>query len=242
MRKFTIALIVGFIFFPLTAIADPDMDKNVDLMVRLCIAGGHTETTNGNVGGDANISLRSLDVHGNLKGDLKITKSNAEGLVNGIDNAISALAASQADKVRDCLKPVRDRLIEILFPTPQGKLMPPPNSDKLAKRNVNYRPVTTFSTQWQKMVENQIQYNNKTRLWKKIKDHWEESLSDGSNVMYHDTVSRISLNGCDGEKTVKEEDKKLEFFIPEIGCKNMTLMFRFNDNAWMPFGIMANYH
>ncbi len=36
--------------------------------------------------------------------------------MNGIDNAISQIAASEVDKVRDCLKPVRDRVLDILFP------------------------------------------------------------------------------------------------------------------------------
>jgi hypothetical protein len=62
-------------------------------------------------------------VKGNLKGDIHVDKSQAEGLVDGIDNAISQIAANEVDKVRDCLKPVRDRVLDILFP-PQAPAAP----------------------------------------------------------------------------------------------------------------------
>ena len=92
------------------------IDKTVDMMVRLCVGGGHTEAMTAGGSGGADLSLRSLDVTGNLKGEFKITKSSAEGLVNGIDNALSQVAANEADKVRDCLQPVRDRLLEVMLP------------------------------------------------------------------------------------------------------------------------------
>jgi len=40
-------------------------------------------------GGGADLSLRSLDVKGNIKREFKINKSNAEGIVGGIDNALT---------------------------------------------------------------------------------------------------------------------------------------------------------
>ena len=66
------------------------------------------------------MSLRSLDVTGNLKGEFKIGKSNAEGLVNGLDNDLGQVAADQADKVRVCLQPVRERLLDVMLPPKQG--------------------------------------------------------------------------------------------------------------------------
>ena len=62
------------------------------------------------------MSLRSLDVTGNLKGEFNIKKSNAEGLVDGINGALSQVSADQADKVRACLQPVRDRLLDLMLP------------------------------------------------------------------------------------------------------------------------------
>jgi hypothetical protein len=91
-------------------------DQIADTMVRLCVGGGHTEAASGTGSGGADLSLRSLDVTGNLKGEFKVNKSSAEGLVRGLDNAMSQVAADQADKVRVCLQPVRERLLDILLP------------------------------------------------------------------------------------------------------------------------------
>jgi hypothetical protein len=85
-------------------------------MVRLCLAGGHTESRSGGGSGGADLSLRSLDIKRNLKAEFKVTSSSAEGLVNGIDNALSQVAADQADKVRACLLPVRERLLDVMLP------------------------------------------------------------------------------------------------------------------------------
>jgi hypothetical protein len=93
-----------------------ETEKIADLMVRLCVGGGHIEATTGTATGAADVSLRSLDVRGNLKGEFKISKSSAEGLVHGLDNALSQVAADQADKVRVCLQPVRERLLDVMLP------------------------------------------------------------------------------------------------------------------------------
>jgi hypothetical protein len=93
-----------------------NVQQAVDTMVRLCIIGGHTEANTVSGTGGADVSLRTLDVKGNLTGQITINKSNAEGLVNGINNAMSQVAADQADKMRDCLKPVRDRILDLLLP------------------------------------------------------------------------------------------------------------------------------
>jgi len=101
--------------------ATVNIPQIVDTMLRLCIAGGSTQAITGTAGGGADISLRSLDVKGNLTGEFKISKSNAEGLVNGIDNAMTQVAADQADKVRSCMQPVRDRILDILLPVPPAR-------------------------------------------------------------------------------------------------------------------------
>jgi hypothetical protein len=105
----------------------PDVQQIADTMVRLCIGGGTTQAVAGTATGGADLSLRSLDVKGNLAGEFKISRSSAEGLSHGIDNALTQVAADQADKVRDCLKPVRDRLIDVLLPIPRTSV-PTPNS------------------------------------------------------------------------------------------------------------------
>jgi hypothetical protein len=104
--------------------APVDVQRIADIMVRLCIGGGHTQAVSGTATGGADISLRSLDVKGNLAGEFKINKSSAEGLVNGIDYALTQVASDQADKMRDCLRPVRERLLAALLPDPHAS---PPN-------------------------------------------------------------------------------------------------------------------
>jgi hypothetical protein len=109
---------LAFVLWPAAGVAQDaaEIGRVADTMVRLCLAGGHTETRSGGGSGGADLSLRSLDVKGELKAEFKVAKSNAEGLVNGIDNALSRVAADQADKVRDCLRPVRERLLDVMLP------------------------------------------------------------------------------------------------------------------------------
>jgi len=94
----------------------PEIDKIADTMVRLCVGGGSTQATSGTGSGGADLSLRSLDVKGHLKGEFTVSKSSAEGLVHGLDNALGRVAADQADKVRACLQPVRERLLDVMLP------------------------------------------------------------------------------------------------------------------------------
>ena len=102
-----------------------EIERIASTMVRLCVAGGHTQAVTGGATGGADLSLRSLDVKGNLQGEFKINKSTAEGLVGGIENAMSQIAADQADKVRACLQPVRERLLDVMLPRKPPGAEPP---------------------------------------------------------------------------------------------------------------------
>ena len=118
MRFQRLFILLGFILWPAVGSAQDaaEIERIASMMVRLCVGGGHTEATRGTAAGGADLSLRSLDVRGNLKGEFKINKSSAEGLVNGLENALSQVAADQADKVRVCLRPVRERLLDVMLP------------------------------------------------------------------------------------------------------------------------------
>ena len=109
-----------------SAQASLTVDQIADLMVRLCVGGGRTQAVTGGGSAGADISLRSLDVTGNLKGEFKLNRSSAEGLINGLDNALTQLAADQANQVRTCLQPVRQRLLDLVLPPPQPPPPPPP--------------------------------------------------------------------------------------------------------------------
>jgi transcription initiation factor IIF auxiliary subunit len=86
------------------------------VMVRLCVGGGSTEIQDVRSSGSINdLSLQSRDAHG-VTSAYRVARYNTEGLVSGISNALTQIAADQADKVRDCLAPVRARLLTILLP------------------------------------------------------------------------------------------------------------------------------
>jgi len=127
MRFASIVLFLACAWWPLLGATQDtaEIEKIADLMVRLCVGGGRTEAS-GTASGGANSSLCSLDVKGNLKGEFKIRKSNVEGLVNGLDNALIRVRADQADKVRACLQPIQKKLLDYLLPfdVPPGNCSP----------------------------------------------------------------------------------------------------------------------
>jgi hypothetical protein len=77
------------------------------------------------------------------------------------------------------------------------------------------------------------------RYWTWSTDHWEERTPGGLR-MFHDVVGRISLDGCDGDKTRKQDDPALEMFIPDKDCTSKALRFRFQNGSWSEFGSMID--
>ena len=67
--------------------------------------------------------------------------------------------------------------------------------------------------------------------WSCNGDYWQEQIVNG-RTMSHKIDGRISLNSCNGTVTRKEEDPALQFFIPDIGCPGMTVLFRRDSNPW----------
>jgi hypothetical protein len=68
MRVVGLVLLAVCTWWPVLGAAQDavETEKIADLMVRLCVGGGHTEATSGTAAGGADLSLRSLDVRGNL--------------------------------------------------------------------------------------------------------------------------------------------------------------------------------
>jgi hypothetical protein len=77
------------------------------------------------------------------------------------------------------------------------------------------------------------------RFWARRADHWEEHHPNGLRSR-HSIAGRISLDDCDGTKTLKDSDRNLEFFIPDIGCGGMIMMSRYNKVAWYPWRPMQD--
>jgi hypothetical protein len=126
MRFASLALLLVCAWWPMVGAAQDaaEVEKIADTMVRLCLGGGRTEATTSAGTGPADLSLRSLGAKGDVRGEFKISISSAEGLINGLDNALSKVAADQANKVRECLQPVRKRILDVMLTKRQGSTHP----------------------------------------------------------------------------------------------------------------------
>ena len=102
------AIVVAIFVHTATAQITPDLLKSVDLIARLCLA----EDQKSDAGDRSEDALKRLSI--------KEQELIAQGLLNQIDNTISKVPANERDKVRDCLKPVRERLIEIFCEVPSA--------------------------------------------------------------------------------------------------------------------------
>jgi hypothetical protein len=94
--------------------AAADTSQNVkdaiDALVLMSVAGGtryEMETKGGIEGG---LALKKLGV--GASGEIKITRSEARGLVDGLQNAMSQIASEQASAARDCMRPWIDRILK----------------------------------------------------------------------------------------------------------------------------------
>ena len=101
-----------------------DVQFAIDAIYSLCVGGGGAVSVSGGGKADASLSLKST---GRIQGEVTISRSDAKGLVQGLNNALSSLAAEQADKVRDCIEPYRDRIMNlVLSPPPSARPSPSP--------------------------------------------------------------------------------------------------------------------
>ncbi len=91
---------------PVPAVAD--MSETVNLLLKVCLAGGSSEQVEGQATGEVALTLKALRSGqiggtGGIAG--KYSKSDWVGLQGGISSGISQLQANQADKARACLAP-----------------------------------------------------------------------------------------------------------------------------------------
>ncbi len=111
-----------------------EMEWLVNTMVRLCLMGGDkvTITESGSAGSD--LMLQSHTDSGKLQGEFQVDRSHAEGLIGGIDNRLTSVAAHQATEVRQCLEPLRARLLGMGTPAPKPSVAhnPRPAGNQIA--------------------------------------------------------------------------------------------------------------
>jgi hypothetical protein len=85
--------------------ADDQVGKAVQVLTTLCVSGGtvtHVDYSNNQFSMESN------------KGSLLVAKTEAQGLVDGIGTNLNKLAAEQADKARECMRPYLDQVLTML--------------------------------------------------------------------------------------------------------------------------------
>ncbi len=85
------------------------LQEKTDTVMQWCLASGKQQKLDGKLGVDGGITLTGPSLHGT--GDIALTREEWSGLIGGISKDMTQLQADQADKVRDCMAPVRERLM-----------------------------------------------------------------------------------------------------------------------------------
>jgi hypothetical protein len=85
------------------------LQEKTDAVLQACLASGKQQKLDGKLGVDGGITLTGPALHGT--GDIALTREEWSGLIGGISKDMTQLQADQADKVRDCMAPVRERLM-----------------------------------------------------------------------------------------------------------------------------------
>ena len=106
----TIGLVLSIL--PLTAAAEPSQNVKdaIDAIVLMCVAGGTKYDVEVKGGVEGGLALKKFGATGS--GEIKISRSEARGLVEGLQNAMSKIASEQASAARDCMRPYIDRILK----------------------------------------------------------------------------------------------------------------------------------
>ena len=113
MAKYALSLITySFLFTASVASArDLSVQDWLDLFIESCVGSGSSAYVSGSVNAGLGLSLKTFSANGSVSGQVEVTKSTYRLLSEGISNAMTKIAADQADKVRDCLRPLRRNLL-----------------------------------------------------------------------------------------------------------------------------------
>jgi hypothetical protein len=98
--------------------ADADTNEIVSALMFICVGGGSEEKLEAQGQIDVALTLKKLrtgDIGGSGGIAGKFSKSEWQGLIGGISAQTTELQASQADKVRDCLKPYMPGIVEAVL-------------------------------------------------------------------------------------------------------------------------------
>jgi len=108
-------ILVGLLLFWTDApkATQDNVDEAVELIVLFCVAGGKEIRIESDTTLSGGVGLKVLGLAGET--DLKITKSEAQGLVRGLRSKMDGASAQQASEARACMKPYIDRILNILL-------------------------------------------------------------------------------------------------------------------------------
>lgn len=98
--------------------ASADTSEIVSALLAICVGGGSEQKLEADGKVDVALTLKKLrsgDIGGSGGVAGKFSKSEWQGLIGGINAQITELQASQADKVRDCLKPYMPGIVEAVL-------------------------------------------------------------------------------------------------------------------------------
>lgn len=109
-------IVAHMLIFPTFAVAAEQltMSQWIDSYVKMCVGSGSQLTVSGDIDANAALSLKKLGPSGEVSGKLHIEKKDISLLEQGISNAMNGVAADQANKVRECIAPLRAVLLEVM--------------------------------------------------------------------------------------------------------------------------------
>ena len=93
------------------AAQDLTVQEWLDLFIDSCVGGGSASFVSGSVDAGLGLSLKKFSANGSVSGQVTLERSSYRLLSEGITDAMSEVTAEQADKVRQCLEPVRRNLL-----------------------------------------------------------------------------------------------------------------------------------
>ncbi|WP_156446865.1 hypothetical protein [Bradyrhizobium yuanmingense] len=118
LRTFVIALQVVVGASPCAHAQKANVREAIDVIVMFCVAGGEKVELTGSLGG-AGLELKTTG--GQAGSDIRISKSDARGLVDGIRREMNNVAAGQASEARKCMQPYIERIVDLLLGAPAPK-------------------------------------------------------------------------------------------------------------------------
>jgi hypothetical protein len=106
-------------------LAQANVDDAIRVIVTFCVAGGEKFEVSGSGGGSLELKREG---GANTAGITLSSRTEAKGLVDGINNAMTSVTASQASEARKCMQPYINLVLEYLAKIPSGSFSLPSTS------------------------------------------------------------------------------------------------------------------